>query len=165
VEKLTAKNSSYTPAQTFRAGVGAVILNSKGKVLALERRDVKNAWQLPQGGLERGEEPEQAVYRELREETGLGPDDIRPLGRASRLLAYELPAGLRTPKTGRGQVHYWFLFGLQAADKVITLGDKNEFRSWRWLTWDELLARVVDFRKPVYAELKHEFAKISKGVS
>jgi putative (di)nucleoside polyphosphate hydrolase len=155
---MTDKNSLYPQSQTFRAGVGAVILDGKGRVLALERRDVKNAWQLPQGGLERGEEPEQAVYRELREETGLGPDDIRPLGRASRLLAYELPAGLRTPKTGRGQVHYWFLFGLQAADKVITLGDKNEFRSWRWLAWDGLLSRVVDFRRAVYAELEREFS-------
>jgi putative (di)nucleoside polyphosphate hydrolase len=124
--------------ETFRAGVGAVILSQKGKLLALERRDIEGAWQLPQGGLKKGEEPSQAVYRELKEETGLNENEIEFLARASHLLAYELPLALRSEKTGRGQVHYWYLFAFKGDEQRITLGDKKEFRAWRWLSWDEL---------------------------
>jgi putative (di)nucleoside polyphosphate hydrolase len=153
------KNISITDQQMFRAGVGAVIRNSQGNVLAFERRDVKGAWQLPQGGLKEGEEPDLAVYREVREETGLKHDDIELIARASELLAYELPSHYRTKKTGRGQVHYWYLFKLNTDEKNITLGDGKEFKAWKWLSWNELLQLVTDFRKSVYQRLRQEFSK------
>jgi putative (di)nucleoside polyphosphate hydrolase len=147
-----------TDHQMFRAGVGAVILNSQGKVLALERSDVEGAWQFPQGGLKPSEEPDRAVYREIKEETGLKQSHLQFIYKMARPLAYELPPDYRTAKTGRGQVHYWYLFKLNASEKNITLGDKKEFRAWQWLLWDELLQRAADFRKQVYKKLRQEFS-------
>ncbi|MBN1797100.1 MAG: RNA pyrophosphohydrolase [Spirochaetales bacterium] len=147
-----------TDHQVFRAGVGAVINNGQGRLLVLERNDIKGAWQFPQGGLRQAEEPDRAVYREIQEETGLTQADIILLARASGLLAYELPPHCRTEKTGRGQVHYWYLFTLRADEIKITLGDKKEFKAWQWVSWDELLRLAVDFRKPVYKKLRQEFS-------
>jgi len=147
--------------QIFRAGVGAVILNGQGKVLALERIDVKGAWQFPQGGLRAGEEPDLAIYREIKEETGLKVSHLQLIYKMTRPLAYELPPQYCTKKTGRGQVHYWYLFHLKANEKKITLGDKKEFTAWKWLSWNELLTRVVEFRKSVYLKLQKEFLKHS----
>ena len=140
-------------SQMYRAGVGAVVTGPGGKVLVLERIDVPDAWQLPQGGLEVGEEPIEAIKREIREETGIKEMDLRLLSPDSRLLAYELPREFRSKKTGRGQVQLWFLFCFEGSDEAITLGDKKEFRNWKWMSMDDLISIVVPFRKPVYQEL------------
>lgn len=143
--------------QTFRAGAGAVILNKSGKVLGLERKDIPGAWQLPQGGLDEGESPLQAAKREVREETGIKAKDLELLSAASQLLAYELPLEARTKKTGRGQVHYWFLFRFTGQDEAITLGDKKEFKAWKWVSMSKLASKVVSFKKPVYRALVEDF--------
>src|SRR5687768_11463783 len=96
------------PPEYFRAGVGAVIVGGDGRLFVFERRDVAGAWQFPQGGLERGERPVDAVYREIREETGIRRRALRLLARHPELLAYELPPRARSKKTGLGQVQYWF---------------------------------------------------------
>lgn len=140
-------------SQTYRAGVGAVITGPGGHVLALERSDVPGAWQLPQGGLIVGEEPLKAVKREILEETGIKGSDLQLLSTESRLLAYELPEEYRSKKTGRGQVQRWFLFCYKGPDEAITLGDREEFKDWRWMPMDELVSTVVPFRKSVYLEL------------
>jgi putative (di)nucleoside polyphosphate hydrolase len=146
-------------SQFFRAGVGVVVLNRQDEVLVLERSDVRGAWQFPQGGMREGEEPDQAVYRELEEETGLRQSQVCLIKKASQPLVYELPPHYRSIKTGRGQVHYWYLFRLTAGTDKITLGEKKEFKAWQWLTWEELLKRVDDFRKEVYMVLRREFSK------
>jgi putative (di)nucleoside polyphosphate hydrolase len=132
--------------------VGAVILNEAGRVLALERRDITGAWQLPQGGLRIGEAPLAAVKREIKEETGVD-GDLHLLFAIDRLLAYELPRSHRSKKTGRGQVQYWFIFRYRGAEERITLGDNKEFRRWKWTTMQDLSSNVVAFKKPVYQEL------------
>jgi len=142
--------------QTFRAGVGAVILNKDGKVLGLERKDIPGAWQLPQGGLE-DEHPLEAIKREIQEETGIEAGDLQLLSECSRLLAYELPPEARTQKIGRGQVQYWFLFRFTEEDEAITLGDKKEFSAWKWISMKKLAKKVVAFKQPVYRELVKEF--------
>ena len=139
--------------QSFRAGVGAVILNEDGLVLGLERRDIPGAWQLPQGGLEGNETLLEAIQREVREETGIEADDLELLSTTPRWLAYELPEGARTKKIGRGQVQRWFLFQYTGLDEAITLGDKKEFRAWTWISMDELTSKVVSFKQSVYREL------------
>src|ERR1043166_5390864 len=101
---------SVMPGEYFRAGAGAVILNTHGLVLALERKKIPEAWQLPQGGLERGEDPLAAVLREIGEETGISREELALLGDEPALLAYELPLNMRSEKTGRGQANYWFCF-------------------------------------------------------
>ena len=145
-----------TPNQTFRAGVGAVILNDSGKVLGLERKDIPGAWQLPQGGL-KDETPLEGVKREILEETGIQARDLQLLAECPRLLAYELPPEARTQKIGRGQVQYWFLFRFTGKEKAITLGDQKEFSAWKWMSMKKLAKKVVSFKQPVYRELVKEF--------
>jgi putative (di)nucleoside polyphosphate hydrolase len=154
-ENLSPKRTHRT--QTFRAGAGAVILDKRGKVLGLERKDIPGAWQLPQGGLDEGESPLEAAKREVREETGIKAKDLELLSAASQLLAYELPHEARTKKTGRGQVHYWFLFQFIGQDEAITLGDKKEFRAWKWMSMSKLTSKVVSFKQPIYRALFEEF--------
>jgi len=95
-------------SQFFRANVGVVVLNAEGEVLALEREGYAGSWQLPQGGLEVGEEPADAARRELGEETGLRWDQLQLLGEYPEWLAYELDEDMRGPDTGRGRVQIWF---------------------------------------------------------
>jgi putative (di)nucleoside polyphosphate hydrolase len=151
------KNKKTHLALTFRAGVGAIILNKDGLVLGLERKDILGAWQFPQGGLKADETPLQAVKREIQEETGIGEDDLELLSTLPRWLAYELPEEVRTKKLGRGQVLRWFLFRFKGQDRAITLGNKKEFKAWKWSSMDEMVSIVVSFKQPIYQELAEYF--------
>lgn len=146
-----------SPAQYFRAGVGSVIVNARGLVLALERADVLGAWQLPQGGLEDFEEPLQAALREIAEETSIPEKSLQHLDTYPEPLAYELPVGARSIKTGRGQVQYWFLFRFIGGDNEMDVKRGGEFRAWRWIPFSSLAESVVDFRKPLYRKLAEQF--------
>lgn len=162
---IAMRKQEDEPSQTFRAGAGAVILNRNGDVLAFERCDKPDAWQMPQGGLTIGESPAQAVEREIQEETGIQPYHLELMARLDRPLAYELPVEKRSAKTGRGQVQYWFIYTFQGAERDINLERHNEnmkkkhkeyepeFVAWKWTTMDELVNSVVEFKKPVYREL------------
>lgn len=144
-------------AQYFRAGAGAIIVDDSGSVLALERADIPGAWQLPQGGLEEGEEPWEAIIREIGEETGISPADIEFIARYPEPLAYELPPEARRQKTGRGQVQYWFLFHLKRLN-AIDLKRSAEFRAWRWMPMQEIVDGAAEFRRPVYRRLMEYFS-------
>ena len=143
--------------QYFRAGVGAIISNGKGQVLGLERSDIADAWQLPQGGLEGAEEPLDAVFREIQEETGIHQSALQLIARFPELTVYELPVESRSEKTGRGQVHYWFLFRLQGNTDGINLAHSTEFRTWRWMAFEDLAEKTVEFRAPIYRRLAAYF--------
>jgi putative (di)nucleoside polyphosphate hydrolase len=134
-----------------------VVRKGDGQVLALQRVDHPEAWQLPQGGVEADEDPESAAKRELGEETGLREgvdvDLVRPL---TGWLAYELPEEARSPKTGVGQVQKWFEFRPRRDDLVPALetpGAPAEFSGFEWMRVDDLVERAVDFRKAVYREV------------
>lgn len=138
----------------FRAGAGAVILNAAGEVLVFERDDVTNAWQFPQGGLDPGETPEDAVWRELYEETGLRPSDLAPIARYPEPLVYELPPHARRQRNGLGQVQYWFFFRALDAAPPVRLEPNGEFRACRWAAFRDVVTATVAFRKPVYERLE-----------
>ncbi len=140
----------------FRAGVGAMIVNARGEILVLERVDVPGAWQMPQGGIEAGESPRDAVMREVAEETAIPARALSMVAEAPEWLAYELPASYRSRKTGLGQVQRWYLFRFTGVDDDIRPGHA-EFRAWRWVTRSALLELAVEFRRPVYARLLTEF--------
>lgn len=144
------------PGSFFRANVGAMIINGQGEVLVFERADVKDAWQMPQGGIEAGEPPIDAVMREIREETGIFAEKLELMAEASEWLAYELPEQYRNKKTGMGQVQKWFLFRFVGEDLDIK-PDKREFTAARWVKASVLLQITVDFRRSLYQRLLNEF--------
>ena len=139
-------------AATFRAGVIIVVEHPDGRVLACERSDVAGAWQFPQGGIDDGESPVDAAWRELEEETGLTADEVELRSKSVGWSVYEFPDGHRRLRRHLGQVHRWFRF--MARDSAIEpVLDNVEFVSWSWMTSSELLEVVVDFRKPGYEEM------------
>lgn len=148
----------------FRANAGAMIINQQGEVLVFERTDVKNAWQMPQGGIEADELPLQAVLREVGEETGIPPDKLELLAEAPDWLAYELPEQYRSSKIGRGQVQRWFLFRFLGEDRDIR-PDQGEFAAARWVDANTLLQITVDFRRPLYQRLLEDFRAYLKPCS
>jgi putative (di)nucleoside polyphosphate hydrolase len=149
--------------QYFRASAGAVIADAQGRVLACRRADVDaEAWQLPQGGIKAGEEPLAAAYREIAEETGIARGQLELVEVAPRWLAYELPAELRSTKTGLGQTQKWHLFRFRGRPEDIRPGPA-EFTACRWWTPHDLLEQVVAFRRPVYAQVFALFAAELSG--
>lgn len=144
----------------FRANAGILVMDALGRVLAVERADIPGSWQLPQGGIDAGETPVQAAYRELQEETGLTPGEVELLGEVPGWLVYELPPEFRRKKTGWGQAQKWFCFRhLPAAKsgwKVGLLPEGGENRALGWKDLAALAETVPSFRKPVYlALLRH----------
>jgi putative (di)nucleoside polyphosphate hydrolase len=132
----------------FRANVVAIVRNESGHVMAFERSDLPGEWQLPQGGIDDGETPREAAWRELEEETGLTIDDVELIGEFPEWTAYEWPKGAR--KNGRiGQTQRWFTFQIKN-DGVEPRPDGLEFRAWKWVTIDWLVEHAVDFRRPSY---------------
>jgi putative (di)nucleoside polyphosphate hydrolase len=144
------------PPQYFRAGAGAMIVNDKGHVLAIERADIAGAWQLPQGGLDEDEDPLDAAYREIAEETGLTKTDLEFVRACAEPLVYELPVNARTKKTGRGQVLYWFLFQFVGRQQRASTPN-HETRGSQWMPFSRVVTGVTSFRKPMYTRLAQEF--------
>lgn len=147
-------------SQFFRANIGVVVVNSDGSVLALERKRIPGAWQMPQGGLDEGEEPRDCALRELYGETRLGESDVEFVAEHDEWLAYELPEEHRSAKHGRGQVQKWFLYRFGGSDEQIKYWDAEppEFADMKWVTLKELSEEVVEFRRGIYKKLALDFA-------
>ena len=135
-------------AATFRAGVIIVVEHSDGSVLSCERGDIAGAWQLPQGGIDEGESPVAAAWRELEEETGLTSAEVQLSACSDDWTLYELPQG---HGLGRhlGQAHRWFRF-VVTHDSVQPTVDGNEFVNWSWMRPSDLVDVVADFRRAGY---------------
>lgn len=122
-------------------------------MLALERSDVRGAWQFVQGGVKCGEDLRDALFREVREETGLKRSSFgRTIHQVPVLLGYELPERARRRKT-RGQVHQWFFLDFIASDAAIRLEPKGEFVRFKWVPLSSVVTGVIAFRRGVYREL------------
>ncbi len=140
-------------SERFRLGVGAVIRRVDGRVLALERSDIRGAWQFVQGGVKRGEDLRDALFREVREETGLRRSSFgQAIHQVPVLFGYELPRRTRRRKT-RGQVHQWFFLDFTGDDSTIHLGPDGEFVRFKWMPLENVVTGVVAFRRAVYREL------------
>lgn len=131
-----------------------VVRRGDGDVLAFERADVRGAWQLPQGGIDVGETATAAAWRELREETGLGPEQVQLVGTHPRWTVYEWP-GVGPDAERRGQAHRWYIFEV-LDESVEPVPDGHEFVGWRWMRPGDLVDQVVEFRRPGYREVLGE---------
>jgi len=154
------KNYSALP---LRSGVGIVVLNKNNKVFVAKRIDnPKNFWQMPQGGVDKGEDFLKAAYRELNEETSM--INVELIKELNDTTTYELPnhlLGIIWKGKYRGQKQKWFLMRFTGEDREIDLKTKNpEFLDWKWIDLDQITEVVVDFKLHVYKELKEKIKKI-----
>ena len=141
----------------LRNGVGIVVLNNKNKVFVARRIDnPKNFWQMPQGGVDEGEDFLKAAYRELEEETSI--KNVELIKEIEDTITYELPdhlLGIIWKGKYRGQKQKWFLMRFTGDEKEINIKTENpEFLDWKWIEINQITEVVVDFKLHVYKELK-----------
>lgn len=140
-----------------------MLFNREGRVFAAKRLDaIAEAWQMPQGGIDDGEEPRAAALRELTEETGVPPDAVTFLAEYPGWLDYDLPDELQPhiwKGRFRGQTQKWFALRLNGPDTLIdiTAHETPEFSEWKWVDIDALPDLIVPFKRALYTQLAAEF--------
>lgn len=153
---------SMTPPKDHRRGVGIMLLDPHGHIFVGQRIDTPGAWQMPQGGIDVGEAPYAAARRELQEEVGTDKAEI--IGESMEWLSYELPENLHLQAWGghyRGQTQKWFAMRFLGVDADIKLDAYHpEFDAWQWVTREELLTRIVPFKRKLYKDVLKTFAAL-----
>lgn len=147
----------------YRANVGIVVCNNKKKVLWAKRTN-EDAWQFPQGGINEGESPKEAMFRELKEEVGLEPSHVEIIARTKDWLRYDVPKNwIRRDWRDRykGQKQIWFLLRLTGRDSDVSLKNtkKPEFDAWRWDDFWSPVDQIIDFKRDVYEQALKELYK------
>jgi putative (di)nucleoside polyphosphate hydrolase len=147
----------------YRRGVGVMLLNRMGKVFVGARIDnTDEAWQMPQGGIDEGEEPWATALRELEEETGIVPELVERIAECPERLKYDLPKDLRGKLWGgkwKGQDQDWYLARFLGRDSDVNIATRHpEFREWKWIEPEQLPHLIVPFKRELYRQLLREFA-------
>lgn len=150
-------------ADGFRPNVGIVLSNDNGQVLWARRVGGRDAWQFPQGGIQRSESAEDALYRELYEEVGLESASVQILANTDGWLRYRLPRHMRRHNSSPGfvgQKQKWFLLRMLSEDHQVQMDhtEKPEFDHWRWVSYWFPVGQVVDFKRDVYRQALKELA-------
>lgn len=153
----------------FRANVGIVICNRNGQVL-WARRFGQHSWQFPQGGIDEGESAEEAMFRELHEEVGLAPHQVKILRVTKNWIRYRLPKRLIRQDSNPvciGQKQKWFLLQLTCADEDVNLlhSGHPEFDDWRWVSYWYPIRNVVSFKRDVYRKVMKEFVSVAMNLN
>ncbi len=145
----------------YRACVGVVLADAQGRIFTGERIDTPGAWQMPQGGIDDGETPEIAAFRELEEETGVPQACAQIEAEHDGWITYDLPdhlVGKLWKGRYRGQQQRWFLLRFQGDDTDIQIEQPHpEFAKWRWSTPDEVIENIVPFKRDVYETVIQSF--------
>ncbi|UWR67875.1 RNA pyrophosphohydrolase [Phaeobacter inhibens] len=149
-------------ALPYRPNVGVMLINAAGDVWVGQRMDRhKDAWQMPQGGIDAGEDPRLAALRELEEETGVTADLVEVIADSNGWLPYDLPAEVVPQFWGgkyRGQEQKWYLMRFLGRDDQINIAtDHPEFSAWCWQPVDQLVSKIVPFKREVYERVIQEF--------
>jgi len=148
----------------YRANVGIVVTNNKKQVL-LAKRYKENSWQLPQGGIDKGEDLFDALYRELDEEVGLAREHVTVLAKTPKWLRYDLPNNYLRPNQKPlyvGQKQVWFLLRLDSGEENIHLDshEEIEFDDWKWVNFWSPIDAVIDFKKNIYEDMLKALAPV-----
>ena len=161
----------------YRCGVGLCLFNTQGLVLVAERRDRGGAWQMPQGGVQKDEDPAFAALREMKEE--IGTDNARIIAKLPEKMRYEFPDWLQNRRVTndgangvifrgkyRGQEQEWYALHFLGTDAEINLSGEHEpelpeFVAWKWVELAEAAELIVPFKKPIYDRLAEEFTPIA----
>lgn len=155
-----------TPAEIealpYRPNVGVMLIDGRGMIFAARRLDTEAAaWQMPQGGIDEGEDPRAAALRELHEETGVAPALVQVLAETPDWLAYDLPPellGKMWKGRYRGQKQKWYLLRFLGRDDQIDLEQEHpEFSEWRWMTAEEMIEAIVPFKREIYRQVVAAF--------
>lgn len=152
-------------SERYRRGVGVMLLNGEGKVFVGARIDnTDEAWQMPQGGIDDGDDdPWATALRELEEETGISPHLVERIAECPERLKYDLPEELRPRLWGgkyKGQDQDWYLARFLGEDSDVNIHTAHpEFREWKWIGPERLPDLIVPFKRNLYRRLLKEFAK------
>lgn len=155
---------SERPDHLYRSGVGIMIINKDKKIFVGKRIDNNSdAWQMPQGGIDAMEEEDVAMFRELREETGIKKDDVRVIEKSQNLYYYNLPYKLQKKFWGGkylGQRQRWYLVEFIGDDSAINISTEDpEFSEWKWISRLEVVSSIVTFKRELYEDVIREFGK------
>jgi putative (di)nucleoside polyphosphate hydrolase len=150
------------PTLPYRPGAGVMLVNREGKVFVAQRLDsTLEAWQMPQGGLAEGEEPQDGALRELEEETGIPRNKVEVIAAAPEPLLYDLPhdlVGKLWKGKWRGQRQYWYLCRFLGQDSDINIETEHpEFRAWKWADPEDLPHMIVPFKRKLYENVLAAF--------
>ena len=155
--------TDFIDAQGFRANVGIVLIRGVGEVFLGSRSDGRG-WQFPQGGVQRDESPEEAMFRELHEEVGLGPEHVEVVASTRAWLRYRLPRQFvrkRSRPLCIGQKQRWFLLRMLGGDDSLRFDStrRPEFDDWRWVDYWSPVREVIYFKRKVYARALDELGR------
>lgn len=161
-------NAVFPPEpKGYRPCVGIMLLDGGGNIFVGERLDSPGAWQMPQGGIDDGEIPVDAAFRELKEETGI--DAATLLGVSGDWRCYDLPREIAATAWGgryRGQAQIWSAFRFTGSSADINIHTEHpEFGRWKWTDPATLLSEIIDFKRDLYADVLKEFADYLRPVS
>jgi putative (di)nucleoside polyphosphate hydrolase len=152
----------------WRQNVGVLLMNEQGRVFVGQRRDRDQAaWQMPQGGIDAGEDAVAAALRELEEETGVSPGLVELVAVSAEPLTYDLPPEVQPTIWGgrfRGQAQTWVLLRFLGSDGDVNIATAHpEFSAWEWCDPADLVPRIVAFKREVYARVLHEFGPLIRA--
>jgi putative (di)nucleoside polyphosphate hydrolase len=155
------------PDYLYRSGVGIMLINQKKQIFVGKRIDNKSdAWQMPQGGLDAAEEEDVAMFRELKEETGIDDFSIKVLKKSGSYYYYNLPYNLQKKFWGGkylGQKQRWYLAEFVGDENLINVKTQNpEFSTWKWISSGTIIQSIVGFKRDLYEEVISEFSDFLK---
>jgi len=163
-EVKNEKISQRKPDYLYRSGVGIVLINENKQIFVGKRIDNNSdAWQMPQGGIDDNEDEDLAMFRELKEETGVDQKFVRLIKKSPGHLYYNLPYKLQKKFWGGkylGQKQRWYLAEFIGDESAINIATEDpEFSDWRWVEKNEVLLRIVAFKRKLYEEVIKEFSR------
>ncbi len=163
--KIITRQLKQKPDYLYRSGVGIMIINKNKEIFVGKRIDNhSDAWQMPQGGLDAGEGEDVAMFRELKEETGINDESVKVIQKSQKYHYYNLPYKLQKKFWGGkylGQKQKWYLVEFIGEESAINVKTEDpEFSEWKWISKENLLNEIVPFKRDLYEDIIKEFEEL-----